>query len=92
MEKKHVSTKLGDEAWEVINDGALHCTVFHFIGNVYIAMMEEGLMVIDVEPTHPRMLLIAPWPHKEWNTVQMVECSTSKLLQPHREGASPLTR
>ncbi|KAG8075900.1 hypothetical protein GUJ93_ZPchr0006g41349 [Zizania palustris] len=64
IEKKVVSTKLGDEAWEVINNGALHSAVFHFIGNVYIAMV-ECLMVVDAEQTHPRMLLVAPWPHKE---------------------------
>ncbi|KAG8075902.1 hypothetical protein GUJ93_ZPchr0006g40738 [Zizania palustris] len=78
MEKKLVSTKLGDEAWE-ISDSALHCVVFHFVGSVYIALMEEGLMVVDAKPTHPGMLLIAPWPHKEWKRVQMVKCSISKL-------------
>ncbi|KAG8075894.1 hypothetical protein GUJ93_ZPchr0006g41309 [Zizania palustris] len=79
MEKKLVSTKLGDKAWEVICDGALRCAIFHFVGSVYIAMMEEDVMVVEAEPTHPRTLLTAPWPHKEWNTVQMVNYSINKL-------------
>ncbi|KAG8075898.1 hypothetical protein GUJ93_ZPchr0006g46211 [Zizania palustris] len=79
MEKKLVSTKFGDKASEVISDGALRCVVFHFVGSVYIAMMEEDLMVVDAKPTHPRILLAAPWPHKEWNTMQMVNCSINKL-------------
>ncbi|KAG8075920.1 hypothetical protein GUJ93_ZPchr0006g42477 [Zizania palustris] len=80
MEKKLVSAKLGDEAWEVISDSALRCAVFYFAGNVYVAMMDEGLMVVDAEATPPRLVLAAPWPHKEWNAVQMAESSAGELL------------
>jgi hypothetical protein len=78
-DNKLVSTKLGDDHWEIVSNDSLMCSAFPFYGKVYVAN-GDGLMVVDAEAAPPKLELAAQWPPMEITLVHMADSSGELMV------------